>query len=158
METLQHIECLVSALNDLIRINNDRITGYKKRMDTTLDDDLGDLFAQFIYQSGQNIIYLTKYIYMLGGKPTDGTSLSGKFYHAWIDFKLTVIKQDRQTLLDYCEYSEDVAKSAYSQVLDDKDLTNNDKILIHLLTRQFTDFKISHQQIKTLRDRAAAAA
>ena len=127
-------------------------------MDVTLDDDLEDLFSLFIDQSVENINYLTKYIYILGGKPTDGTSLSGKFYHAWIEFKLTVIKQDRQTLLDYCEYSEDVAKSAYSKVLDDNELTDNDKRLLHLLTLQYLGFKTSHQQIKTLRDQAAAAA
>jgi len=158
METSENMQLQVSALNDLIRINTDRITGYKKRMDITLDDDLEDLFSLFIDQSVENINYLTKYIYILGGRPTDGTSLSGKFYHAWVDFKLTVIKQDRQTLLDYCEYSEDVAKSAYSKVLDDQELTTNDKRLLHLLTLQYLGFKTSHQQVKILRDRAAAAA
>ncbi|HEY4195073.1 MAG TPA: PA2169 family four-helix-bundle protein, partial [Mucilaginibacter sp.] len=122
METLKHIMHQVSALNDLIRINNDRITGYKKRMGISLDDDLDDLFAQFIFQSQQNIEELTQYIYLLGGKPADGSTLSGKFYHGWMDFSSAINRQSRQTLLDYCEYGEDVAKSTYKKALDDKEM------------------------------------
>ncbi|MDB5133950.1 MAG: family four-helix-bundle protein [Mucilaginibacter sp.] len=158
METLRHAEHQISALNDLIRINNDRITGYKKRMDIMLDNDLEDLFFQFIYQSKQNVDELTKYIYLLGGKPADRKSLSGKFYHAWMDFTSTVVEQCRQTLLDYCEYSEDVAKSAYNKVLNDKELLWEDKKVNHLLNRQLADLKMSHKLIKTLRDESAAAA
>jgi uncharacterized protein (TIGR02284 family) len=155
METLQRTEHQISVLNDLIKINNDRIRGYKKRMSIMLDNDLEDLFFKFIYQSRQNIDELTKYIYLLGGNPVDRTSLSGKFYHAWMDFTSTIIKQGRQTLLDYCEYSEDVSKDAYNKALNDKDLLWENKKMSHLLSRQLADLKISHQLVKTLRDESA---
>ena len=157
METLKHTAHQVSALNDLIRINNDRITGYKKRMDITLDDDLDDLFAQFIYESHQNIDELTRYIYRLGGKPADGTTLSGKFYHAWMDFKSTPYRQSRQTMLDYCEYGEDVAKSAYQKAIDDKEI-DWDKKIVYLLRMQHDDLKVSHKMIMELRDSSVTAA
>jgi len=157
METLQNIEHQVSALNDLIRINNDRITGYKKRIDITLDNDLDYLFSKFIYQSLQNIDELTKYIYLLGGKPADGTTLSGKFYHAWMDFKSAPYRQSRPTMLDYCEYGEDVAKSTYQKALEDKEINWNKKI-INILKDQHDDLKISHKLIKELRDNSATAA
>lgn len=158
METLLYTERRISALNDLIRINNDRVTGYKRRLETILDDDLEEIFFGFICQGELNIYYLTKYIHELGGKPAGGNALSGKFYHSWTDFKLTVIKQDRSTMLDYCEYSEDVAKSVYSKVLNDEELLQSDKKLSHLLNRQYHEFKASHLLIKTLHDQAAAAA
>ena len=157
METLKHIAHQVSALNDLIRINNDRITGYKKRMDITLDDDLDFLFSQFIYESQKNVDELTRYIYLLGGKPADGSTLSGKFYHAWMDFKSTSFKQNRQTMLDYCEYGEDVAKSAYQKALDDQEI-NWEKKSAHLLKMHHDDLKLSQKMIRELRDRSVTAA
>jgi uncharacterized protein (TIGR02284 family) len=157
METLQNMECQVSALNDLIRINNDRITGYKKRMDITLEDDLDYVFSKFIYQSRQNINELTQYIFLLDGKPADGTTLSGKFYHAWMDFKSVPDRQSRPTMLDYCEYGEDVAKSTYQEALDDKEINWNKKI-INILKNQHDDLKISHKLIRELRDSSATAA
>jgi uncharacterized protein (TIGR02284 family) len=157
METSKHTSHQVSALNDLIRINNDRITGYKKRMDISLDDDLDDLFTDFIFQSRHNTEELRHYIYLLGGKPADGTTLSGKFYHAWMDFNSTPFRQSRQTMLDYCEYGEDVAKSAYQKAIDDKEM-DWDKRLAHLLAMHHDDLKASHKIIMELRDSAATAA
>jgi uncharacterized protein (TIGR02284 family) len=158
MDISQNIAYQVSALNDLIRINNDRITGYKKRMDIMLDGDLTGLFLQFIYQSRQNIHDLTQCISLLGGKPADGSILSGKFYHAWMDFKTTVFRQARQTMLDYCEYGEDVAKSAYQKALDDKEITRVNKKVAYLLKSHLDDLKISYNLVKDLRDNSATAA
>lgn len=148
----------VSALNDLIRINNDRITGYKKRMSASLDDDLDELFYLFVYQSQQNIDELTQLIYRFGGQPVDGRSLSGQFYHAWMDVTATLVRQDRQTMLDYCEYGEDVAKSVYQKVLDDKEIMGSDIKVLHLLKMHLADLKRSHKLVKELRDHSANAA
>jgi uncharacterized protein (TIGR02284 family) len=156
MNDLNNIEYQISALNDLIRINNDRISGYKKRIIITLDDDLEVLFSKFIYQSLHNTSELTEYIYLLGGKPADGSRLSGKFYHSWINFEPPFIKQDRQTLLDYCEYGEDVVKSAYRKVLDDKEL-QWDKGILKILINQFNKIQLSYDKIKWLFDRALIA-
>ena len=46
MGILQHIEHQISALNDLVKINNDRITGYQKAAESTSDDDLKRLFLE----------------------------------------------------------------------------------------------------------------
>jgi uncharacterized protein (TIGR02284 family) len=140
METPRDTAPQISALNDLIRINNDRITGYKKRMVITLDDDLDFLFSQFIYQSRQNVDELIEYIRLLDGVPADRDCLSGKFYHSWTDFKSLSYQQDRQTILDYCEYGEDVAKSAYQKAISDKEIEWNKKVAyvtVRLLLREF---------------------
>lgn len=158
METSQNYDCQVAALNDLIRINNDRITGYKKRMDVTLDDDLDDLFARFIYQSKLNIEDLIRCIKYLGGEPANRESLSGKFYHAWMDFKSAPYRQSRHILLDYCEYSEDVAKSTYQKVLADRDFMQVDIKVIRLLEKHRDELKHSYLLIKDLRDNSATAA
>ena len=152
METLQHTAHQVSALNDLIRINNDRITGYKKIINAKLDDDLEDLFTQFIYQGQQNINDLTQYIKRLGGEPADGSRLSGKYYHAWMDMRATFNRLNRQAILDYSEYGEDVAKSSYRKALEDKELTWHDKYVQKILFQEFEELKRSHRIVEKLRD------
>jgi uncharacterized protein (TIGR02284 family) len=157
METNLPTAYQISALNDLIRINYDRITGYKKKIETILDDDLENLFSDFIYQSHQNIEELTRYIHKLGGKLTIGSALSGKFYQAWINLTSSIYKQTRQTLLDYCEYCEDVSKSAYQKAFDDNEVHWGKKETV-ILKRQLNDLKNSYTQIKRLKDNALKTA
>jgi uncharacterized protein (TIGR02284 family) len=157
METAWNYDCQVAALNDLIRINNDRITSYKKRMDLTLDDDLEDLFARFIYQSKSNIEDMVRCIRYLGGKLANSESLSGKFYHAWMDFKSAQYRQSRQTMLDYCEYGEDVAKSTYQKVLADRDFIQGNVKAIRILEKHLDDLKASYKLIKSLHGSTATA-
>ncbi|MFD0792929.1 PA2169 family four-helix-bundle protein [Mucilaginibacter litoreus] len=154
MGTLQHIQHQISALNDLIKINNDRITGYQKAVDGTADTGLKTVFEGYIDQSKGYVNELNDYIHQLGGSPADGTTLSGKFYHAWMDVKSAFTKKDNQSVLSDCEYGEDVAKSAYRKALDDKELIWEDEKVVSLLTNHFNGLKISHDAIKALRDSA----
>ena len=85
MGVLQHIQHQISALNDLIKINNDRIAGYQKALESIDETGFNLLFNEYIDQSKNNVTELKEYILVLGGSPTDGTSLSGKFYHTWIN-------------------------------------------------------------------------
>ena len=152
MSALHHTTHQVSALNDLIIINNDRITGYEKMMNINLDNDLEGLFSQFIYQGQKNVADLTQYVDQLGGEPADGTRLSGKYYHAWIDMRSTFNKLNRQAILDYSEYGEDVAKSSYRKALDDKELIWHNKMVETILAKEFEELKRSHRIVEQLRD------
>ncbi len=53
---MQHNEDMVSVLNDLIRINNDRINGYEKAITETkdADDDLKSVFRRMADESRQH--------------------------------------------------------------------------------------------------------
>jgi uncharacterized protein (TIGR02284 family) len=152
MGTLQHIQHQISALNDLIKINNDRITGYQKALEGTEDQSLKDIFEGYIDQSKGYVNELNDYIHLLGGSPADGTTLSGKFYHAWMDVKSAFTKKDAHSVLADCEYGEDVAKSAYRKALDDKELIWEDEKVVNLLTNHMNGLKMAHDSIKSLRD------
>ncbi|MBB5395495.1 MULTISPECIES: PA2169 family four-helix-bundle protein [unclassified Mucilaginibacter] len=152
MGTLQHIQHQISALNDLIKINNDRITGYQKAVEGTQDTALKTVFEGYIDQSKGYVNELNDYIHLLGGSPTDGTTLSGKFYHAWMDVKSAFTKKDNVSVLSDCEYGEDVAKSAYRKALDDKELIWEDEQVVSLLNNHINGLKIAHDAIKALRD------
>ena len=157
MGVLQHIQHQISALNDLIKINNDRIAGYEKANEATDETGLNLLFNEYIDQSKNYVSEIRDYIHVLGGSPTDGTTLSGKFYHAWMDVKAPFVNKDRHGILADCEYGEDVAKKAYRSALDDKELIWEDDKVVDLLTNQLDGLKIAHDTVKGLRDAAVNA-
>ena len=62
---------VASLLNDLIRINNDRIVGYEKAIEElkTGDSDLVTLFQRYNSESRQYITELNHEVTRLGGEP-----------------------------------------------------------------------------------------
>ena len=152
MGTLQHVQHQISALNDLIKINNDRITGYQKAIEGTEDTSLKGVFEGYADQSRGYVNQLNDYIHLLGGSPAEGTTLSGKFYYAWMDVKSAFGKKDNHSILSDCEYGEDIAKSAYRKALDDKELIWEDENVLVLLNNHMNGLKIAHDAIKALRD------
>lgn len=154
MGVLQHIQHQISALNDLIKINNDRIAGYQKAVENTDETGLNLLFNEYIDQSKNFVSELREYIHVLGGDPAEGTTLSGKFYHAWMDVKATFINKDRHSILSDCERGEDIAKKAYRTALDDKELIWEDEKVVSILNNHMESLRIAHDTIKSLRDTA----
>ena len=157
MGILQHIQHQISAVNDLIKINNDRIAGYEKAIDGTTDADLKELFPEFIEQSKKYVSDLNEHMHYLGGDPAAGTTLSGKVYHTWIDVKATFTGKDRHSILSDCEYGEDVAKSAYRKASDDKELIWEDDKIASILADHLEGLKTAHDTVKLLRDAAVKA-
>ena len=85
-------EKVIGILNDLIRINHDRIVGYEKGIDELKDEDadLLTLFQRYTHESRQFVNELTHEVTRLGGDPADGTTNSGKIYRVWMDLKAVV--------------------------------------------------------------------
>ena len=156
MGILQHIEHQISALNDLVRINNDRITGYEKAIEGAIDADLKKLFTEYIEDSKKYNAELRDHLHVLGGDPSTGTTIAGKFYHTWIDVRAKFSAKDRLSILSDCEYGEDVANAAYRNALDDKELIWKDDKVVTMLSHQLKELKVSHDHIKELRDAAIA--
>src|SRR6185295_11239277 len=106
---------IIEVLNDLIKINNDRIEGYDKAIENakTIDIGLQTIFSKMKSESIKYTAELHNRILQLGGEPTDNTTVSGKLYRAWMDVKATFTGKDRKSLLEACEYGEDAAQKAY---------------------------------------------
>lgn len=152
MGTLQHIQHQISSLNDLIKTNNDRVSGYQKAIESIDDSSLSAMFEGYADQSKGYVNELNDYIRVLGGQPADGTTLSGKFHSTWMDVKSALSKPDAVSVLSDCEQSEDVAKSAYRKALDDKELIWEDDKVVALLNSHLNGLKMAHDAIKALRD------
>jgi uncharacterized protein (TIGR02284 family) len=145
-------EKLIEVLNDLIRINNDRVKGYENASaEAKLTD--ADLYATFNKMANASRKYaaeLGNEVQRFGGEPATGTTNSGKIFRAWMDVKATFSGKDRQAILESCEYGEDAAQKAYRDALaSDAEISAETR---QLITEQQSSLKTSHDIIKKYRD------
>jgi len=148
---MENNQKVAEVLNDLIQINNDRITGYEKALKELKgnENDLRDIFTGYIDQSRNLRNALGTEVETLGVKMDDGTTTSGKIYRAWMEVKALFTGNDRQTVLNNCEYGEDAAQKAYKEALKTDNLP---AYLFALINRQKDELKKAHDEVKSLRD------
>ncbi len=149
---MQTNESLIEVLNDLVKINNDRVTGYEKASDeaTDSDIDLKGMFSKMANDSRDNINELTELIEKWGGIVATDTTVPGKIYRAWMDVKSAFTGSDRKAILSSCEYGEDAAQKAYETALNsDAEIDAESR---QLIMSQKSSLKESHDLIKKYRD------
>ena len=146
---MQLNEKLLEALSDLVRINQDRVEGYKKAITITDDTDLKALFQRMADESHTYIDQLNS-ILLDGGGDVGGSSVYGKVYRTWMDVKATFSGRDRQSLLSSCEYAEDAAQRAYEDVL--RSSTPMPYSVRELIANQKSALRGSHETVRTYRD------
>lgn len=154
---MERNERAVEVLNDLIRINNDRVEGYEKAVRETneTDADLRNIFNRMAQESRNYTQELTDKVRRLGGEPASGTTASGKIYRTWMDVKSGFSRSERKSVLEECEFGEDAAQKAYEKALaPDSDLTPDVRTLVQ---KEKTSLKSSHDTIKSYRDMQRAA-
>ncbi len=145
-------EELIGVLNDLIKINNDRIEGYERGIKEAkdLDVDLIAVFNEMGDQSRKYVAQLVQEVGRLGGEAASDTTVSGKVYRVWMDLKAAITGKDRETVLGNCEYGEDVAQRAYEAALESDAYMSTE--IRQLITTQKSSLKESHDLIKKYRD------
>lgn len=149
---MERNEQVREVLNDLIRINHDRVEGYEKAISETKekDSDLQAVFHRMADESKQYASELESEIKRYGGEPAEGTTLSGKVYRAWMDIKAAFSGKGRHSVLEACEFGEDAAQKAYDDALkSDAALPTETR---QLIVNQKTSLKASHDTIKQYRD------
>jgi uncharacterized protein (TIGR02284 family) len=150
---MQNSKDTIEVMNDLIRINNDRIIGYEKAIHGTKeeDSDLKILFASMIAESHRMKIALATEVQTLGAEIDQGTTTGGKIYRAWMEVKAAFTGHNRHTILSNCEKVEDAAQRAYRAALK-HDLP---AFIRDLLIRQQETLEASHEEVRSLRDQYA---
>lgn len=145
-------DALADVLNDLVKINNDRIAGYERAIAEAkdLDVDLKTVFQGMIRESESYKNDLIAQVAALGGDVTKDTTLSGKIYRAWMDVKATFTGSSRKAILENCEFGEDAWRRAYEAALgSDAEMQAEVR---QLITSQYENQKASHDLIKKYRD------
>ncbi len=141
----------ISVLNDLIQINNDRITGYEKAI-KELDgerSDLSSVYSRMGAQSQKIKNDLQQAVATEGGEIATGQTISGSIYQTWMDVRSAFSSKKEQTSLDLSEFGEDAAQSAYKKALENDALSAEVR---QLITAQKAELLASHDEIKALRD------
>ncbi|HEV8283923.1 MAG TPA: PA2169 family four-helix-bundle protein [Chitinophagaceae bacterium] len=154
---MERNERTIEVLNDLIRINNDRVEGYEKAVRETDEDDvdLRNIFNRMADESRNYARELTDQVQRLGGEPAAGTTASGKIYRTWMDIKSAFSRSERKSVLEECEYGEDAAQRAYEKALDpDNNLPSDVRTLVQ---DEKTSLRSSHDTIKNYRDMQRSA-
>lgn len=143
---------IISVLNDLIRINNDRVVGYERAVKESKDSDV-DMVAVFTKMADQSRKYVTELVQevgRLGGDAATDTTISGKVYRVWMDLKSAISGKDRESIIGSCEYGEDVAQRAYEAALESDAYMSTD--IRQLISNQKSELKTSHDMIREYRD------
>lgn len=145
------LEKQAEVLNDLVKINNDRIKGYEKAIEQLSDEDadLTPVFLDKIEDSRDYHTQIAAQIAMLGRDIETGTLLAGKIYRTWMDIKTFITGGDRRAILVSCERGEDAAVIAYKTALKSEELTFGQR---QLLKEQLSEIEKSHEDIKLLLD------
>ncbi len=141
----------ITVLNSIVQINNDRIEGYETAAKETEELDFKTMFADFIDTSEQCNADLVGEVEKLGGEPTKSTRVTGKIFRAWMDIKTALTGNDREAILNSCEFGEKAAQDAYTSVLKN-DLENLTLEHQTMLIRQKDLLQADHSKIKSLRD------
>ena len=141
----------IEVLNTLIEINNDRIAGYETASKETDETDLKNLFSELKLMSEKCKNELVTEVVNLGGTPIEGTKATGKLYRVWMDIKSALTGKDRKTILNSCEFGEDMAVDTYRKVLRNnlEDISVKQQAM---LNAQFVLIKAGHDKVKGLRD------
>jgi uncharacterized protein (TIGR02284 family) len=145
-------ETLIETLNDLVRINNDRVNGYEKACDEikNTDVDLQAMFTKMANDSRDNVRELSNAVVKLGGEPATDTTISGKIYRTWMDVKAAFASKERLSVLESCEFGEDAAQKAYDTALkSDAEMSAETR---QLIMDQKAALKNAHDIIKKYRD------
>jgi uncharacterized protein (TIGR02284 family) len=145
-------EKTIEILNDLIRINNDRVEGYEKAVKDTReqDTDLRNMFNRMADESRNYTRELTEQVQRAGGEPASDATVPGKIYRVWMDVKSSVTGHGRESVLELCEFGEDAAQKAYKKALEADENVSSD--VQSLIRNQQEALKSSHDTIKQYRD------
>jgi len=151
---MQTNESFIEVLNDLIKINNDRISGYQKAIEEIIasnsNNELRSMFNVMGNDSRRNVKELSQLVQKAGGIVSGDTTISGKIYRAWMDIRSAITGHDRKSILKSCEYGEDAAQKAYESALSsDVEIDAESR---QMIMSQKTALKDSHDIIKKCRD------
>jgi uncharacterized protein (TIGR02284 family) len=144
---------VIDVLNELVRINNDRISGYHMASQETKDSDLEQLFTSMLNESINFAETLEAYIQEMGGKPVGSGTAKGKIHQAWLNFKAALLGNDREGLLSSCEFGDKAVAEAYQAALKIKEVKQKEEIN-GVLLRQQANIESSLKIIQALNPRS----
>jgi uncharacterized protein (TIGR02284 family) len=143
----------VSVVEDLIETCKDGQKGYQDAASHVKRTDLKTYFNEQSLERARFAGELEAELIRLGkpDKKVSG-SVSAAIHRAWIDTKVSLGGGDK-SILESVEQGEDNAKESYQKALSGSLPAN----LVDIIRRQAARVQKAHDQVKSMRDTAAAA-
>lgn len=141
----------IKVLNSIIEINNKRIEIYKIAEKATEENDLKQLFSEFLEVIRVFKLELIQEVEKLGGIPVDVIKRNSLFSRIWVNYKSIFAETNREDLLNTLEYDEFLAINRYKNTLleNENDLTINLHFMLKIHYRMLNS---RHDKIKELGD------
>lgn len=110
---------LINLLNDLIRINIDRVKELKKRIkDLGKDSELVPLIKRLIKESCEFKEQLVKEVQKKGGEAINRIAgNSGRIYNSWNEFKKWLSQKKDLSILEMVQYNTRAALKVYKEAV-----------------------------------------
>jgi uncharacterized protein (TIGR02284 family) len=138
---------ILNVLNDLIRINIDRITAYEKAShdDVTSEPEMREIFYRLSTDSRAYVNTLHAEVIKLGGAPVTQLTISGKIHLHWLDGKHSFEGPHASRRLDCCIDAEAGVQKAYQQALDEQN--HLPERIYQLIENQLWGLERAHEQL-----------
>jgi uncharacterized protein (TIGR02284 family) len=144
-------ESTYNLLRALILINNDRKSQFRWACTSLNDSDIKFYLESMIQQCEQ----FNHHLKFLGSEfnhstlDTEGTTLSGKLYHLWMEIKSSISKMEIQTILENCSFCERTALKGYGVVLES--LKSENATLINSVFVQYQKIEESIEKLALIK-------
>jgi uncharacterized protein (TIGR02284 family) len=146
---MESTDTTTQVLVDLLRINKDRVEGYKNASYNTNVADLKGVFSSMADESRKNVTDLTKeIIHIHSNSDIEKIANDGLIYKTWLDLKAQFAGSALviDNLLN-CETAEKAVLNAYA-VAKNNSFSEH---LAELIGRQEESLKTSHEVIRSYR-------
>jgi len=139
----------VHVLNDLIRINMDRVTGFEKAAheERTPGAQFRDAFYRMAIEGRSYINDLHAKVIRMGGAPVTQATITGKIYLHWVEADNRFDGADDASLLAACRAAGAATEEAYHYALEEQ-LPQD---LHELLENQLWSLERAHRQLHTIK-------
>lgn len=145
---------IIDTLNDLIETSKDGEYGFRASAEYVTDAALRQTFERRAEECRMAAAELQTLVVRLGGKAEDSGTAAGAMHRGWVAVKGTLAGYTDKAILEETERGEDSALESYRKALDEP-LPADVRLVVE---RQYEGVKRNHQQVRTLRDQARAAA
>lgn len=138
----------IHVLNDLIRINIDRITSFEKAAheERTPEPQLREVFYRLAVEGRSYVNDLHAQVIRLGGAPVTQATISGKIYLRWLEGKGNFEGADTRLTLSACRAAEEATERAYHHALEEP----LPGYLRQLIENQLWSLERAHQRLRDL--------
>jgi len=145
------LEKTAVVLNDLIKINNDRIACYKQVLNNgSLDKALTGFFERMINEGGERRAELINKVKELKYDLKKNVNLPGIIYRVWMDLKGSFMGNTRDAVIRFCMYNEEVTLHTYKAALNLSEKIDDD--VKELITGQQNGLKNTYELIRSYKE------